>query len=391
MQGAYDRTLLDYYFIPFSMFTTRIYYNRELYQQIIGSDVPPQTYQDLMDACQKITDYSKKNNLRLVPIAGSKYQVGRFEDSYGTAFYYKPINEFDTDYNGTTDVFETYLAYKDNRWSFTDDRFIRSRECTLDIAKYFQDGWQAALRDDSAFLFVQGNAVMIASGSWDAPSLKKQSEGQFTLGIFDFPLPTDDPVYGQYVKYPKTEASIRGGIPWSINASSNQKDLAIDFLRFCTTKKNNEKFNLAITWLPVVRGTKLSPDLVPFKPRVKGFSGAFRYDISTEVKVEGAGKLWNLYSGSISANEYGEVMKELYDRSADDGYENELIKVRRNFRNLERLMASQTSSSQFLGTSNDPRQIERFQQLMQSTSDFSYKVASNQALFEAVQDDKETE
>ena len=69
-----DEKLLDYYFIPFSMFTVRIYYNKDLYREILKRDDPPTSYADFMDVCAKIKAYGEETGQPLVPLAASKAQ-----------------------------------------------------------------------------------------------------------------------------------------------------------------------------------------------------------------------------------------------------------------------------------------------------------------------------
>jgi raffinose/stachyose/melibiose transport system substrate-binding protein len=385
MQGAYDRNLLDYYFIPFSMFTMRIYYNKELFEKVIGPGNPPKTYQEFLDVCKRVRDYADKTSEIVVPIAGSKAQGGYFSNLYGAPFMFELIRQVDENQDGNADVFETYRGYKNKVWSFQSPRLVASWDCLVEIAKNFQDGWLAAQRDDALFMFIQQRALMIASGSWDASSIIQQAGDNFTVGIFDFPMPTDHPVYSKYVKGPASEASIGGGIPWSITKQSRHADLCIDFLRFCTTKDNNERFDSNINWLPVVRGAALNERLKPFKPRVEGFSGQFKTDISTASKLISAGARWPLLAGKISTEEFGRRVQEVYEKTAVEGYEAELEKLRRNNRNLDRILASIMLRAQVDPANSTGRLNEKILQLLQSSQTFGHQYAVNQAALQAEQ------
>ena len=75
-----------------------------------------------------------------------------------------------------------------------------------ELTDQFQTGFSGLTRDEAVFLFVQQTAVFMATGTWDARSLQEQSDGQFTVGVMDFPLPdADDPVYGKFVEGPLFE------------------------------------------------------------------------------------------------------------------------------------------------------------------------------------------
>ncbi len=322
------------------MFTMRIYYNKDLYKEIIGTDVPPKTYQELLDVWAKIKEYANKNNKPYVPIAGSKTQSEMFRWKFLPTFFYTLNRKCDYDFNGAADRYETWRAFKEKKWDFSAPQLIYSWECMADIAQNFQDGWVAAQRDDAAFMFIQKRAVMIASGSWDASSLIDQVDGAFKIGVFDFLIPTEHPVYKKYVKGQVSEATIGGGIPWAITKQSKNRDICIDFLRFCTTKKNNEEFNKAITWLPIIKGCKLSDVLKPFKPEIRGFVGNFDYQISQEMRLRSQGDKWNLFTGRTSPQQYGDTLQEIFIRTGEEGYLDTLDNDQRNQRNLDRILSS---------------------------------------------------
>jgi len=385
LQGAYDRTLLDYYYVPFSMFTLRVFYNVELYRQVTGRTKPPETYEEFLAVCREIHEEAAETGRRLVPIAGSKYQGNVFRNMYERPFLFGLIREVDDNLDGNADIFETCRAYHERVWQFDSPRLLNSWRCMVEIARNFQEGWLAAQRDDAVFLFVQGHAVMTASGSWDAPSIKKQVGDHFTVGVFDFPMPTDHEAYGPYVSGPASEASIRGGIPWAITRQSRHLELCIDFLRYCTTRANNEQFNRSITWLPVVRGAKLTPDLEPFRPRIEGFTGSFDYRISTPVKLITEGNRWPLYTGRMTPEEFAKSAAEVFERSAGEGYEEQLDRMRRNNRNLERILASLQVRQVYAPPEDAAREEEKTLQILSSSHEFGHLAAMRRDQFERLQ------
>ena len=381
LQSAYDRELLDYYYIPFSMFTTRIYFNRNLYRESTGRTAPPGSFLDFLDVCKQIRQYAGEQDKTLVPLAGSKYQGRRFASNYINPFLYDLIRRFDRNFDGDADTFETYQAYVSGLWSFHDPRLLAAWQCMVDIAGNFQRGWLSAQRDDAVFMFVQERAVMIASGSWDASSIIEQAGDRFEVGIFDFPMPSDHPVYRKYVRAPPTEANIRASLPWGINRKTRHPELCIDFLRFCTTRSRNERFNPQLTWLPVVRGAQLSEELEPFRPRVEGFGGDFKFKISTNVNMTWGGDRYALYGGKITPEEFAGRLTDAYEKTANEGYRLQLAKMRRNVRNLERILASILCRQHFdeNRTSEPVRISHKAMQLIHSTQEFGHQHSVNKA------------
>ncbi len=338
--SCYNRTLLDYYKIPFSMFTIRIYYNKNMYKKITGKNEPPKNYDELLAVWAKAKEYANKTGKPIIPIAGSKVQSDIFGYKFLPTFFYSLNRKCDYDFNGDADRYETWRAFKEKKWNFQAPQLINAWQCLSELAQNFQEGWVAAQRDDATFMFIQKRAMMIASGSWDASSLLTQVGDAFEIGIFDFLIPTDHPVYKKYVKGPVSEANVGGGIPWSITKQSKYKEICIDFLRFCTTKKNNEKFNKTITWLPIIRGCKLSNILKPFKPEIGGFIGNFDFNISQEMRLRSQGDKWDLFSGRTSPEQYGKTLQKIFKRTGDEGYLDILDGDQRNQRNIDRVLAS---------------------------------------------------
>jgi ABC-type glycerol-3-phosphate transport system substrate-binding protein len=353
LSGSYDRGLRDYYRIPFSLFTVRIFYNRDLLERATGRKEPPATYGELLDVCREVRAFAQREKLPLVPIAASKTQLKPFQYGYENTFLFPLIPRVDADLTGSVDPFEAYQAYVRGLWSFRSPEFQSGWRCMTEIAANFQEGWMAAQRDDSVFMFAQQRAVMLSSGSWDAQSIIRQAGDRFRVGIFDFPVPTDHPEYSEFVKGPATEADIRGGIPWVINLKTRHPDLCIDFLRFCTTPANNERFNRRITWIPVVRGAVLPPELAAFKPRIRGFYGTFSYSISSAVRLIGDGDRWLLYAGDLSPEAYADRLAEVYERTAAQGYRDELRRQQAHHRNLQRALAALQGAACF-AAADDP-------------------------------------
>jgi len=205
----------------------------------------------------------------------------------------------------------------------------------------------------------------------------------FKVGIFDFPIPVHDPEYGKYVHGSMSEAGIRGGIPMAVTKHSRHPDICIDFLRFCTTRANNEKWNRAVTWLPVVRGARLAPLLEPFKPRIRGYQGNMDPRISTEVKLKLEGYRWSLFSGKISPEKYGRIMNEAYERTGAEGYLELLHKDEQNIRNLERILDGITVRLLFAPPAEPKIEQDKIRQLLESMQYFTYRNRRNTALFEA--------
>lgn len=269
MSSAYHMDLLEYYAIPSSAFTVRLYYNKPLLKAATGLDVPPREFRAFLAACEQIKAYGRRTGLTLVPIAGAgKYNApilfNRFEQVVGTTLLPEVDVNFDADASGE----ESAIAFLNGTVAFDDPRIramFRGREAYIE---QFQPAFFPADRMDAAFLFIQQRAVMIASGSWDAASYAKQAP--FEIGIVDFPLPArDDPEFGQFVLGPAVE-TLDGGFAFVINRTAPHAEEALDFMKFMTSQPMNDLLNRRIQWVPMIRGNAPAEFIAPFWPRIDG-------------------------------------------------------------------------------------------------------------------------
>ncbi len=341
LQGSITPELQEYYRIPFSIFTQRIYYNKNMLLKITGSSEFPDTYNEFIALCEKVREYSKRTGKNIIPVAASKYQLNFFQSNYNKAFLADLVRRIDDNNNMIVEPQEAFIGYNQKRWNFNSPEMKGVIDCTSEITKYFMQGWIAANRDDSAFAFVQGRALMTASGSWDAKGLIDQAEDAFEVGIARLPFPTDHAEYSKYVKAGVNEASVRGGIPWGINKASRHIDTCIDFLRFATTRLENEKFNNLVYWIPVVKGAATKHDfLKAFTPILKGYSADFKIPISTQYTIISGGDRWLLYSNKLTPEEYTKNCAEIYESSSPAGFAKLQEKEYRILRSYEAVITS---------------------------------------------------
>ncbi|MHC4985614.1 MAG: hypothetical protein ACYTFO_05605, partial [Planctomycetota bacterium] len=149
LSGSYHRGLREYYQVPFSLFTVRVYYNRDLLQRATGRTAPPTTYGELMEICREVREYAAREGIALEPIAASKQQAYPFVDAYESPFLFPLIPKLDRDLNGTIDPFEVYQGYAAGAWSFHSPEFLTAWQCLQEVTGQLQDGWLAAQRDDA--------------------------------------------------------------------------------------------------------------------------------------------------------------------------------------------------------------------------------------------------
>jgi raffinose/stachyose/melibiose transport system substrate-binding protein len=276
MLGGWNDNLRGYYGMPVSLFTVRCFANKDLIREAAGVTEPPKDLGEFFEICERIEAYARRRkksdpSFRLVPIAGSDYTENMFRGRYWGMATWDLVEDYDTNLDcwlGDDERVEAILTGRLNL--ATDPRIRAGHQVLYDISRYFNPGFMAARRDESVFLFSQGNAAMIATGTWDAGSLWRQIAGDFEIMVFDFPIPAPDQEYGRYIRHRITEAGQRAGFSFGLTRISTNKKIAIDFMRFLTSRRINEKINRAFRWFPAIRGARTDEILRPFRPRVEG-------------------------------------------------------------------------------------------------------------------------
>ena len=276
MLGGWNDNLRGYYGMPLSLFTVRCFANKDLIREAAGVTEPPKDLGEFFQICERIDAYARRRQetdpaFRLVPIAGSDYTENMFRSSYWGMATWDLVEDYDTNLDCWISEDERIEAILTGRLNLaTDPRIRAGHQVLYDISRHFNPGFMAARRDESVFLFAQGNAAMIATGTWDAGSLWRQIAGDFEIMVFDFPIPTPDQKYGKYIRHRITEAGQRAGFCFGLTRFSTNKEVAIDFMRFLTSRRVNERINRAFRWFPAIRGARTDEILRPFRPRVEG-------------------------------------------------------------------------------------------------------------------------
>jgi hypothetical protein len=133
--------------------------------------------------------------------------------------------------------------------------------------------------------FAQQRAVFISTGTWDAGSLVEQAKGQFEIGVMDFPMPAkDDPEFGAVLEGPVYERP-DATFPFAITRTCKHPEVAVDFLRFLSSKAGNQRLNHIIGWIPAIQGTTVPPLLKAFEPHLDGVYGAMPVTLGGETII----------------------------------------------------------------------------------------------------------
>jgi len=270
---SFNEDLLEYYGIPNTINTIRIYYNRDLLKKITGHDsVTSGNYREFLALCEKVQKYSGKSQRVLIPISGSRYNAPFLLDDLFASQTQKMVMEQQLIPTLAGNQDEFFLRYLQGKWALTSPEIRLGFQLEQEVGHYFQPGFLQLDREDAMLYFIQGRALMTATGSWDLSSV--YSQVSFPVGVFKLPYPTrDDPVYGHNGLGAASEAGRRTDLVFGLTNSSRNREAALDFLRFMTSKQSSQIFTDISGWLPAVTGIKVPERTKPFYPLTRGAIG----------------------------------------------------------------------------------------------------------------------
>ena len=275
MYGGYMWQLQDFYRIAPTIFITRLFYNKEIYQAATGSEEPPKTFGQLMEVGRKVRAWAKAQGRYVVPIVNVPTPNGRYDRETIAPFavpFMGGIDELaDEKLDGEITGTETYASYLRGEWNMRMPQLAAFYGMMRELSDLYEPGFLGMDRQTALFRFANEQALTFFTGSWDAKSIAKQCEGRFHVGVFQFPMPAPGEKYGAYVRGPATEATSAGWSGWGVYKGSAHPEVAIDFLRFLTSQPQNGPIMEIASWPPIVKDSPTSDQMKPFIPNPVGY------------------------------------------------------------------------------------------------------------------------
>jgi len=291
--------LQEYYDIGLSAFGQRIFFNQALLKKLTAKlasegkipaalDEPPGDLRAFLKLCDQIMELKDERGRNYMSLAGSKYQMGFMVKQIIDPLTMELLDKVDLNHSADASSEETFFAARMGRLKFSDPQVLRIAAIWKEIAKRFQPGWNGLDRNDAVQLFVRQQCLFFATGSWDASTLKVQAESSetpFPVGIAKFPvISPNDPEWGEFGWGPTYEKPATA-FPFGIPSQSNNRELALDFLRFITTRENNQILNDEIEWIPVIKGAEPKPLLRAFQPTFEGMYRGWNLELGSRTKT----------------------------------------------------------------------------------------------------------
>ena len=268
----FSLNLLEYYGAPSAMVTVRVFYNRRLFQEALGHDRAPRTFDEFVADCEALARRAQVTGQPVTPLAGSWFNFTQLTDGLFSAASQRVALTMDLNRDLEMTKHEGLINYVRGRWSLSTPAVRAGLQTVEAFGRYLAPGWGQLNREDAMLQFIQGRAAMLATGTWDAGGILAQAD--FPVGAFKMPaFRPDDPKYARWMLGPVSEAQTLAGVPFGLTRTSRHPERAIDFLRFLTSRKSNAKFSRISTWLPVIKGVPVPAGSEAFRPVTDGYVG----------------------------------------------------------------------------------------------------------------------
>lgn len=277
--GSFNPNLLNYFAVPTTIFTNRVYVNLDLLKRVTGRTSPPETFEEFLSACDRLSTYATGEKQVLHGIAGYG-QSPLLLEIFGSQTQILTKEVESTNRRELTDQ-DMLAGYARGRWDLHHPEIRAALKITRVIVQQMQPGAFQSKQEDALFSFLQGKSLFLPGSVSEYSSVVSQAA--FRVSVFRFPLPDkNNAEYGGNSLGKLTEASNGGAVVFGLNRESEHLETALDFLRYLTSRPGSEAFATASGWLSPIRGIQPRESMRPFLPVMEGYPRGFTLALGPE-------------------------------------------------------------------------------------------------------------
>lgn len=273
-EQIYSPEIGQIYSVTLCQVTMRFFCNEDLLREIIGDDPDfkfPQTFDELRGLFIRVREFAARTGRPVHTLAGAKLNAEWLLDFMLNASLLGLSVELDREGQLNRYQRNVQMDYLRGHWNYQRPELKAALELVREITAEMRPGFIQLGRDDAVREFMNGDALFVATGTWDATSLIRLAE--FPVSIRRFPQPdADDPVVGRYHYGPTADGSGLTAMAIYLNKHSPNQEAALDFMRFMTSVEAGQLFMDHSGWISSIRGTKLPEYLKPALGLVDGYS-----------------------------------------------------------------------------------------------------------------------
>ncbi len=262
------------YSVTLCQVNMRLFCNERMLREITGDDPAfkfPVTLEEFRRLAARTEAYARRQGRTVYMLAGAKLNAEWLFEFMLTAMLMNVNVELDRDGQLMNYLRDYQIGYLRNRWSYRRPDVQAALGVIRELAAMMRPGFVQLERDDAVREFMTGQALFVATGTWDATSLIRLAP--FPVGIHRFPQPdAADPAVGSF-HIGRAADSTRGtSMGFYLNNAGPHKEAAIDFMRFMSSQEAGQLFMDHSGWISAIRGTRLPPVLAPAKGDPDGYS-----------------------------------------------------------------------------------------------------------------------
>ena len=267
--------LMEYYRIPVALNTTRVFFNRSLYREIMGSEPYPQDLSQYMAFAERVRQVKRERGTALHPMVVSGEQMVRNgESSYVFRQIVEPASmnlaeRYETAFWGLQQHPLPQYGLLTGSFSYNNPTHERALAFLKAFAATCQPGFSSYQNEDSRMLFLQGRGVATIGDTWDLSIMQRLADFEIdVVPFFRVVLEID----GERVVLPATREEVTEGpsLAFGINRESQQVPLALDFLHFLSSREENARLCRSLNWISAVGESASGDTLATFDPVTSG-------------------------------------------------------------------------------------------------------------------------
>jgi raffinose/stachyose/melibiose transport system substrate-binding protein len=276
----YSNNLGEVFGVPTHLNVNRLVVNRDLLWRYAGRRDPPRSFGEFVAACEMILERAAAEGVVVVPVAAAGPNAPILHRYFETQTQ-RLRRRIDTEKQIVPWSLEELINVGLGRVTIDTPEVVSGLELMREMGRFLPAGFEQLTGADALFLFVQQRAVFFVVGSVDYPTVRGQIA--FETAIIPLPMPdSGDPRWGRFMLGEVADPDIASQPGYGVSRASANRELALDFLRFATSRAMNERLVARTGWLPAVVGATLPEVAVGFSPRSGGYVPGFNLGLGWE-------------------------------------------------------------------------------------------------------------
>ncbi len=273
-EQLYSPEIGQLYSVTLCQVTMRLFCNERLLREIVGDDPTfqmPRNLEEFRRLAARTQEFSRRTGRTVYPLAGAKLNAEWLLEFMLSAMLMNVNMELDRDGQMALYQRDFQMAYLRGWWNYRRPDVQAALGVIRELTAMMRPGFIQLERDDAVREFMNGHALFVATGTWDASSLIRLAD--FPVGIHRFPQPdAADPAVGAFNVGRAADGNKLTAMAFYLNKNSPNKEAAIDFMRFMTSVEAGQLFMDHSGWISATRETRLPPVLEAARGESDGYA-----------------------------------------------------------------------------------------------------------------------